>query len=146
MIPRAAVVNEARLWLGTRWQHQGRIRGVGVDCIGLIGGVALAVGVPQAPAWAADESCAGYGRKPDPAMLLLACQKYLLPVPRHEPPALADILVMSFADEPQHFALVSQTPDYIIHAYAKSRRVVEHRMDAEWRGRVVMVMRFPEVG
>ena len=30
------VVAEARRWLGTPWRHQARLRGVGVDCGGLV--------------------------------------------------------------------------------------------------------------
>ncbi len=29
---RAAIVAEAKSWLGTPWRHRGRLRGVGVDC------------------------------------------------------------------------------------------------------------------
>ena len=115
-----------------------------MDCIGLIGGVALALGVPSAPAWANDMECAGYGRKPDAVMLLTACAKYLEPAAG--PLELGDVLVMRFADEPQHFAIVSALdPVYIIHAYAKARRVVEHRLDDEWQARIVVALRFPGI-
>lgn len=33
---RAAVVAEAMTWLLTPWRHQGRVKGAGVDCAGLI--------------------------------------------------------------------------------------------------------------
>ncbi len=34
------VVRTARTWLGTPYHHQGRLKGVGVDCAGLLIGVA----------------------------------------------------------------------------------------------------------
>lgn len=33
------VVDEARRWIGTPFAHQGRLRGVGCDCLGLVLGV-----------------------------------------------------------------------------------------------------------
>jgi cell wall-associated NlpC family hydrolase len=33
---RAAVVAEARTWLGTPWRHRGRVKGVAVDCAQLV--------------------------------------------------------------------------------------------------------------
>ena len=36
---RAAVVAEARSWLGTPYHHQGALAGAGCDCLGLVRGV-----------------------------------------------------------------------------------------------------------
>jgi len=36
---RIEIVNEVRTWLDTPFQHQGRLKGVACDCIGLIVGV-----------------------------------------------------------------------------------------------------------
>jgi cell wall-associated NlpC family hydrolase len=33
------IVAAARSWLGTPWRHQGRLKGIAVDCGGLIIGV-----------------------------------------------------------------------------------------------------------
>jgi len=42
---RQAIIREARQWLGTPFHHQGRVRGVGVDCLQLLIGVYSAVGL-----------------------------------------------------------------------------------------------------
>jgi len=40
--PRAhEIISCARSWIGTRFQHQARLRGVGADCWGLVLGVGL---------------------------------------------------------------------------------------------------------
>ena len=135
MIARAAIIATAREWLGTRWQHQASLKGIGCDCIGLIVGVAHECGVAEAAAWAVDSRGQGYGRAPDPAMLLAACADYLNPLPKVAARP-ADILLMRFSKEPQHFAILSVGGN-IIHAYAQARRVVEHRLDALWRSRIV---------
>ena len=56
---RAAVLAEARLWLGTPYVHGASLRGVGCDCLGLVRGVWRGVyGVepeptpPYRPDWA----------------------------------------------------------------------------------------------
>jgi cell wall-associated NlpC family hydrolase len=37
--PRAAIVAEARSWIGTPYRHQASLKGVGTDCLGLLRGV-----------------------------------------------------------------------------------------------------------
>lgn len=38
-LSRAAIVTEARSWIGTPYRHQASLKGVGCDCLGLIRGV-----------------------------------------------------------------------------------------------------------
>ena len=56
---RSAIVAEARAWIGTPYQHQASLKGVGCDCLGLVRGVWRAVigaeperAPPYAPGWA----------------------------------------------------------------------------------------------
>ena len=42
---RAAVLEEARSWLGTPYHHMGRVKGVGCDCLTLLAAVYHAAGV-----------------------------------------------------------------------------------------------------
>ena len=44
---RAAVIAEARAWIGTPYRHQGALKGVGCDCLGLVRGVWRAVIGPE---------------------------------------------------------------------------------------------------
>ncbi|MCC6489139.1 MAG: peptidase P60 [Candidatus Hydrogenedentes bacterium] len=119
MIRRSDIVEQARAWIGTRYKHQGRVRGVGVDCIGLVGGVALAVGVPNARAWADARDLHTYARTPDPTLLLGGCAQFFerTPAPRE-----GDVLLFSLQGEPRHFAIITETrdgkPHRIVHAYA----------------------------
>ena len=59
-LTRAAIVAEARSWIGTRYCHQASLKGVGCDCLGLVRGVWRAcVGEePETP----PALCAGLGR------------------------------------------------------------------------------------
>lgn len=142
MTARAQIIAEARTWLGTKWHHQASLKGVGCDCIGLVAGVALACGIAEAQAFYVDWEILGYGRHPDPQMLMRACDRYLDRKAdlTAEP---ADILVMRFEREPQHFGIVTDTtPRTMIHSLAGARKVVEHRIDELWQSRVVRVYSF----
>lgn len=142
MIDRYSIAKEAREWIGTRWHHQASLKGVGTDCIGLVVGVAAACGIAEAASFRATPEYRNYGREPDPKMLLDGCDRWLMRISMWDV-RLADILVFRFAKEPQHFALVSkENPQYIIHAYAQVRKVVENRLDDVWSSRVVRAYRF----
>lgn len=146
MTTRWQIVNEARSWVGTRWHHGASLKGVGADCVGLLTGVAEACGIAEAAEYRAGNEFHGYGREPDPAVLLAACERWLERIPIAEA-TLADIYVMRFAEAPQHFAIVSAVdPVYIVHAYAQARRVVENRVDELWRSRIVRAYRFRGIG
>jgi cell wall-associated NlpC family hydrolase len=126
MVSRAAVVAEARTWMGTRWQHQARVKGLAVDCIGLIGGVAVNLNLPGAGAWADDRNLHNYGRTPSVSVLLSGCERFMDRIPTPDARE-GDVLVMAFNKDPQHFGIISRMdPTYIIHAYASVRRVVEN--------------------
>lgn len=40
------VVEVARTYIGTPWHHAGRLKGVGIDCAGLLVGVSEELGIP----------------------------------------------------------------------------------------------------
>src|SRR5688500_298854 len=42
-LTRSIIVAEARSWIGTPYRHQGSLKGVGCDCLGLVRGVWRAV-------------------------------------------------------------------------------------------------------
>lgn len=141
MITGASVVERARTWMGTKWRHQGRVKGVSVDCIGLIGGVATEVGIEGAREWAADRQWHEYGRIPDAAVLYAGCERFMDRIDVDEV-RVGDVLVLAFETDPQHFAIVSALdPMYLIHAYTMVRRVVENGAGI-WRGKVLRAYRF----
>lgn len=57
MINPQHIVDEARSWVGTPFRHQARIKGLGVDCVGLLVGVGEVLGLEVY-----DQT--GYGRQP----------------------------------------------------------------------------------
>lgn len=142
MTTRAAIVAEARSWLGTRWQHQASVKGVACDCIGFVAGVAYELGIDGAAQWKSDQKLHQYARQPDPAVLVAACDALMQRIPVGQA-NVADVLVMRFEKEPQHFGLlVEREPMRMIHAWASARKVAEHDVDTLWRSRIVRAYRF----
>lgn len=145
MIDRTTVVAEARTWLRTPYQHQQRIKGVAVDCIGLGIGTARAIG-----AVAPEFDVTGYSRQPDGVSLIAQCDKYMERVPVTEA-QLGDMIVTSFDIHPCHFAILGDYPYggfSMIHALCNRDgrgRVIEHRLDASNLRRVVAAYRLPGV-
>jgi cell wall-associated NlpC family hydrolase len=134
-LQRSDIVAAARRYLGVRWVHQGRTRH-GLDCLGLVVTVARDLGLPV-------QDITDYGRLPDTARLRSELMRQLV---RQDGLAMrgGDVLWMRFESNPIHVALATDEHT-IIHAYAQRRAVVEHRLDAEWRSRVNMVLSFPGV-
>lgn len=142
MTTRSQIVDEARSWLGTPEHHQAHLKGVGCDCIGLILGVGLAFQMPEAIAFINDIRYRGYGRPPNPRLMIEACDTYLDRIQVNE--ALpGDIPMGRVEKEPQHFGILSSIdPIYMIHAYSQVGRVVENRIDENWRAKIVRMYRY----
>ena len=118
------IVEIARGWLGTKFKHQGRVKGVGVDCIGLVAGVAREKGIEF-------EDMLNYGRDPSGDELRCELDKYLTPCGIVE----GAVALFRIYNEPQHVRIITDVG--IIHAYAQSRKVVEHGLTAWWLERLV---------
>lgn len=124
MTARAEIVTAARGWLRVQFHHQGYGK-AGCDCIGLIAGVALELGIDGARQWLADPRFHSYSPQPDPRLLLEGCDQFLDQIPRGEAKP-ADIFLLRWENDPMHFALVSViAPLRVIHALASLGRVVE---------------------
>lgn len=124
----------AREALGTPFRHQGRVCGLGLDCVGLIVHIAKRAGIPH-------KDVIAYSRYPQENSLKDAfdSQEYLKIIDKNNLQE-GDILLMKFYKFPQHAAYF--TGSGIIHAYAIDGKVVEHRLDKNWQSRIVAAYRF----
>lgn len=142
MTTRTEIIAEARTWVGTPWRHQARLKAVGADCIGFIGGVALALGISGADEWAHAPECHNYGPQPQGRLMLQGCARFLDAIDL-DAIDIGDVLMLRFETEPMHFALVSRVlPLYVLHALSTAGKVTEHRVDALWSSRIVRAYRF----
>jgi NlpC/P60 family putative phage cell wall peptidase len=138
----AAVVAEARAWIGTPYVHQASCRGAGTDCLGLLRGVwRVVVGAEPEPipAYTPDWGEAG-GRE----VLLSAALRVMQPA---HVPAPGDVLLFRMRDSSiaKHLGVaVGIGPKAtFIHAYT-GHGVVESPLSGPWARRVVARFQFPE--
>lgn len=141
-ITRQDIVDAARAYNGTPWKHQGRLKGVGVDCAGVL------ICAANDSGWSKQElgndfHYSNYGRVPDGNAMVELLDTHLVRVSTSEMRE-GDVLLMAFGSNPQHIAVVTQIEPqpYIIHAYLQVRRVTEHRLDEGWLAKVKGVYRF----
>ena len=141
---RERALAEAMSWIGTPYQHQASVRGVGCDCLGLVRGVwrALYGDEPEAvgPYRADWAEVTGQER------LLAAAQRWLVEIPM-ETAQPGDVLLFRMSPEAavKHCGLIShdgQTPR-IVHAYW-GRAVTESWLGEWWRSRRVAAFAFPK--
>ena len=138
------IVIQARTWLGTPFHHQARLKGKGCDCLGLIVGVVDELGLKDKngqPLSGYDEVT--YSKEPNGAYLMEKLTDLLDEVPIAEARA-GDLALFKVRENPQHMAFLT---DYegtlgMVHSYAPARRVVEHRLDDDWKSRLVKVFRW----
>lgn len=128
-ITRSQVIEVAKSYLKTPFVHQGRTRGVGLDCAGFIVVTCQDLGLPII-----DEF--GYSRLPSNGLLERVCDSqsiaYKVSITQIEP---ADILLMKFINQPQHLAIY--TGNSIIHSWEQPGMVCEHSLNDLWRSRIV---------
>ena len=132
---RSEFVAEARTWLDTPFRAQGRIKGVGVDCGGLLVCTAKAFGLTQF-------DVTGYKLRIG-AALAGYCDDHMRHIPLDRADA-ADVLLFAWNGKPSHIAILTDR-EHMIHAYAPNRKVVEHRIDQRMRAVVMRAYRVPGV-
>ncbi len=121
-------VNEVLSWEGTRFHHMGRVKGSGVDCVGIAFKSAQAVGFQA-------EDMQFYPRVPINGMFEEHIRKQTDPVPDGVI-RLGDLILLRFKEvnQRQHLAIVTSIdPVRITHAYLPARKVVTTDYDDAWK-------------
>ena len=121
----------ARECLGTPYIHQGRHKGVGLDCAGLVAYVLDGLNLPY-------NDMRGYPRTPYKGMLkkVLDKEPSLEQIHKLE---LGCVLLLRITKDPQHLAIY--TGDTIIHSYLTAKKVTEHGFSDSWKRKVMAIYR-----
>jgi NlpC/P60 family putative phage cell wall peptidase len=145
---RTDIVACARTYIDTPFEHQGRIKGQKMDCVGLPLCVAGELGLRST----AGDTINGdlhrhYSPQPQGDFVHQMCAKYLVRkgVSQMQP---GDVLTLRIETAACHVAIVGDSPEglTLIHAYSGgAEKVVEHRIDDRWHKRIVGCFSFPEV-
>ena len=144
------IVAQGRSWLGTKYHHQGRLKksknsAGGVDCIGLIIGIAKElelVGADGRLLYEFDDT--NYSALPDGVSLKRFLDKHLRKINKNKIKA-GDVLLFKLFQHPQHVAIASHYLSErlgIIHCYSGSGQVVEHLLSSTWQRMLVGGYRF----
>lgn len=136
---RAALIAEARTWLGTPYHHQAASKGVGCDCIGLIRALyerfvgTLPVTADYSPQWHLHQS---------EERLYAEVSRYGLEIALHAAQPGA-VLLFGFGKGPAAHAGVLVSDTTFIHAYAEIGKVAESRLSDKWQARLRYAFQFP---
>jgi NlpC/P60 family putative phage cell wall peptidase len=132
-----AIVAAARSWIGTPYRHQGSLKGVGCDCLGLLRGVwrevmgeEPEVPPPYTPDWAE----AGFDG------LAEAAARWLVPIEAVEPGAV--LLFRWRHGLPAKHCAIATSPDTMVHAH-DGASVAEVAFRPWWSRHLAGVYRFP---
>lgn len=135
------VVAEARGWIGTPYRHQGRMKGIGCDCLGLLLGVwsSLYGGLPEEPGpYAPDWAEAGGAER-----FLEAARRHCAEKPVGDM-ATGDLLLFRWRRTmPAKHAGILVGEARFVHAY-QGAAVVSSALVPQWRRRIAGVFSFPE--
>lgn len=145
---RRRVVAEARSWVGTPFHHQGRVKGVGVDCLMHIREVGeQGKFMPRIKPRDDRQYWNFYGRRPNPPVMRECLARFLVPIAASDAKH-GDIAWMDWRElgMPIHMAVRSELRrvPHIIHAIW-DHQVVEHTFDDWHRAKVVEYWRYPAV-
>jgi len=129
------IVAEARTWIGTPYVHQHGLRGVAVDCVGLILGVGRALEIMD---WSAEKWAPfrAYGRTPNPDRMRKGMELFLTQIARktNSIAVFADakpgmVVWLQWREGlPMHLGIVGEFKGRLtlIHAYQGLDRCTEH--------------------
>ncbi len=140
---RAAIVAEARRWIGTPYRHGASVRLVGCDCLGLVAGVARTVfgnaAVPPIPAYPPDWAEA---RREEWLLDALAGAMRRIDGEAAMP---GDVLVFRWREQrPASHLAIMVGERAIVHAHARAS-VAEVALGTPWRRRIAAGFAFREV-
>jgi NlpC/P60 family putative phage cell wall peptidase len=140
---RQAVIAEARSWIGTPYRHQGALKGVGCDCLGLVRGVWSAVYgyEPESPpSYSSD-----WAEASKEETLLAAARRHLTEVPL-DAMAPGDVILFRWRPHlPSKHLGILVAPDRMVHAYDAAGKVAEGNLAAAWRRKISAVFAFPPI-
>ncbi|OAI29711.1 peptidase P60 [Methylosinus sp. R-45379] len=140
-VARAAIVAQARLWIGTPYRHQASLIHVGCDCLGLVRGVWRAVVGPEpesAPPYSPD-----WAEALGEETLALAAHRHFAVVEMNSFRA-GDVLLFRFRDHsPAKHLGIATSATHMVHAHGGV--CVAEAPIGLWRKKLAGAFAFPGV-
>lgn len=141
---RSEIIRAARDWLGTPYVHQGRLKHVGVDCAGVVIGVAKELDLATITE-EHQKQISRYNPVPKPAMMQRVLSQHLDPVaPGRQKPG--DVAWMAWRNgRGTHVGILTDFCDKsvtLVHVDAFTRYVAERRIPSLGTPKVVAYYKF----
>jgi len=139
-LKRTEIINSARGWLDTKWQHQACLKGVACDCVGLVRGVAADFGLKV------DITDLNYSQRPHHTdeKLYQKVKKYMQEISIAEAKP-GDILLFGWEQWPAYHCGFLSYNGFVIHTWLDVGKVVESRLDETWKENIRYAFRLPGV-
>lgn len=137
---RQEIIKTAREYVGTPFVHQARLKGIGVDCIGLVTGIGKDLGLINYDHVVYPR----YSSNGDQLMFHMRKAFVEIDVDKRQP---ADVIIYwtdKNSKHPQHLAVL--TDNGIIHTYDRVKKVVETPSHPTWDDRITHAFQWPGVG
>lgn len=137
---RSEIIDSARTWIDTKWQHQSCLKGVACDCVGLVRGVGADFNINV------DISDLIYSQQPHhkEEKLYKKMQKYLNEISIAEAKP-GDVLLFGWNSFPAYHVGFLSYDNFIIHTWLDVGKVVESRLDETWKANIRYAFRLPGV-
>lgn len=131
------IVNKAREFLGTPYHHQGRVKGAGVDCAGLVICVAHELLL-------SDYDLDNYPRESDGTKLTNLFNDNAILTNKLD---VGNIVLMKIKKVVQHCGIIGYKDNFLtlIHACRKRKKVVEIELTKEYQEKIVNIYEFPNL-
>lgn len=137
MASRKEICDKALEYLDTPFIHQGRLKGVGVDCAGLVVGVAKELNLYNEEV----SDLKGYSRIPDGETLYQTLLNGTSKEKSMKDLKEGDVLLFRFTRYPQHVGIYMPN-NKLIHSYEGVGKVVIHSLDDKWKNRIISVFEY----
>lgn len=136
------IVEKAREWIKTPFHEQGRHKGIGCDCIGLIIGIAKEIGAISLTGKQWDEcDVLKYDTDKDSTIMLELLPKHF-PITK-TPFEVGNILLIEVMPNQYHLCLITnETPLKIIHSCNSLGVVTEHKIIPNWKEKIKNIFKY----
>ncbi len=137
MVTKSQIVEKAHEYIGTPFRHQGRIKGVGIDCAGLAIELAKELGLPWVDRRGYDRTGTGTEN------MRILIETILLKTSKPEP---GDLVLFHYFNKKiaQHLGIWTSATQFI-HAYASAKKVIKITVNDKWQKRILGSYSFPGV-
>jgi cell wall-associated NlpC family hydrolase len=134
---RHQIIDSSRSIIGTPYVHQGRVKGVGVDCIGTVLIVARELNLTNF-------EISNYGRRSEGVEMY---QEFVNQCGRPVDNPLPGDIVMFAQNDWRHCGILAYKGEdlTLIHTHRVVKKCVEHNLDDYWRSLMVAAFRFPSI-